>query len=497
MFRDFFVAVLALGPNFLHEIDHALMQFNLEFSQGFSLARTANAEAGERVINRTVGLTEKMFSVPAEKSVFRVIQIHSDVPAGVFIGHKFSGKSRNKTVPLLSAGFIAELSRHSFAQLRLLRDLNSFHNSIKSPLGWPQKQKSPLESLSPLGDDDRMKAVQLLSHGTPGRFVGREIPEPVPLAREVVVRVGACGVNRLDLWAEEGALPVKLELPRILGCEMAGEILALGKDVSTWQVGDRVAVQSNLSCGECEFCARDRESICVKGQILGVNRDGGFAEQVLVPETALVALPDSVSFETSAALTLAGTTAMHMLTSRANVRSGDWVLVIGGASGVGSAAIQIAKSLGAYVIATGSTEAKRVFGKRLGADHAVDSTLDTWPAEVRKITGKRGVDLVVEHVGGNVLLQAMESLARGGTIVTCGATAGREVQIKLWSLFVKEQSIVGSSGRNRADFEATLQWAEQERLKPVIDEIYPLADTAKALGRLRTRTVMGKLVVCP
>ena len=194
-----------------------------------------------------------------------------------------------------------------------------------------------------------MKAVQLIAHGAPGKMELREIPDLKPVNGEVVIRVRACGLNRLDLWTEEGALPVKLELPRTPGCEIAGEIISLGENISDWRVGDRVAVQSNLFCGECEFCLCGKESLCVKGQILGVNRDGGFAEQVLVPASSLVSLTEKVSFETDAALTLAGSTAMHMLTHRVKVRSGDWILVIGGASGVGSAAIQIAKQLGAYV----------------------------------------------------------------------------------------------------------------------------------------------------
>jgi 2-desacetyl-2-hydroxyethyl bacteriochlorophyllide A dehydrogenase len=341
-----------------------------------------------------------------------------------------------------------------------------------------------------------MKAIQLIEHGAPGKLDLREIPDPIPGDGEVVVRVRACGLNRLDLWTEEGALPIKLQLPRTPGCEIAGEILAMGENVSGWRTGDRAAVQSNLFCGECEFCLRGRESICIKGEILGVNRDGGFAEQTVVPAASLVRLPGSISFETSAALTLAGSTAMHMLTNRAKVRSGDWVLVIGGASGVGSAAIQIAKGLGAYVISTGSTEAKRGLARSLGADWVVDSN-ETWSAEVRKITGKRGVDLVVEHVGGNVLLQAFDCLARGGTVVTCGATAGRNVEIKLWPLFVKEQSLVGSYGRNRADIEATLEWVERGKLRAVVDKVFPLAETAEAFAQLRNRTVQGKVIVTP
>lgn len=342
-----------------------------------------------------------------------------------------------------------------------------------------------------------MQAVQLIEHGAPGKLELFKIPDPEPKDDEVVVRVRACGLNRLDLWTEEGALPVKLDLPRTPGCEIAGEIFALGKNISRWRAGDRVAVQSNLFCGECEFCARGRESLCVNGQILGVNRDGGFAEQVLVPAAALVELPPEVSFETSAALTLAGSTAMHMLTSRVKVRSGDWVLVIGGTSGVGSVAIQIAKQLGAYVISTGSTKAKREFATGLGANYVVDSTDESWPTEVRKITQKRGVDFVVEHVGGEILLKAFECLARGGAIVTCGATEGRDVSIKLWSLFVKEQSLVGSYGRNRADIETTLEWAKQGRLKPVIDRTFTLSETPRAFAQLRNRAVMGKLIIKP
>ena len=186
---------------------------------------------------------------------------------------------------------------------------------------------------------------------------------------------------------------------------------------------------------------------------------------------------------------------MHMLTQRAPVRAGDWVLAIGGASGVGSAAIQIAWQLGARVITTGSSEAKRQFGLGLGAVHAVDSSRPDWPARVREITGKRGVDVVVEHVGGEVLQQCFTCLARGGTIVTCGATAGRELQLKLWSFFVKEQKLVGSYGRSRKDIQAVLAWAAQGRIKAAIANIFPLDQTPAAFAALRGRRVMGKVVV--
>jgi len=359
-----------------------------------------------------------------------------------------------------------------------------------------------------------MKAFQLVAHGTPGKFELRDVPEPEPQPGEVVVEVRACGLNHLDLWLEEAGLPIRVELPRTPGGEVAGVIVELGERAPgilpgrtpepgrmpgalSWRVGDRVAIQSNLFCGECEFCQRGEESMCLKSELLGVQRDGGFAERVVVPASSLVRLPDIVSFETSAALTLAGSTAMHMLTERVQVKRGDWVLAIGGASGVGSAAIQIAKELGARVISTGSTEPKRQLAQQLGAEFALDANDPKWPAEVRRLTNKRGVDIVVEHVGGNVPAKCFDCLARGGTIVTCGATAGREVSLNLWPFFVKQQRLVGSYGRNRADMRATLEWAAQGKLKPVIHEVFPLDRAADAFAALRNRQVLGKLVVRP
>jgi NADPH:quinone reductase-like Zn-dependent oxidoreductase len=346
-----------------------------------------------------------------------------------------------------------------------------------------------------------VKAIQLVAHGKPGKFELRDVPDPRPQAGEVVVQVQACGLNHLDLWLEEAGLPMPVPLPRTPGGEIAGRIVEIGPPgiagAPQWNIGDAVAVQSNIFCGECEFCRRDEESICLRSELLGVQRDGGFAEKVVVPVRALVRLPEGVDFDTSAALTLAGSTAMHMLTNRAPVRAGDWVLAIGGASGVGSAAIQIAKHLGARVISTGSTETKRALAQHLGAEFVVDSTDANWPAQIRKITNKHGVDVVVEHVGGEVLLKCFDCLARDGTIVTCGATAGREVTLNLWPLFVKQHRLIGSYGRNRADLETTLQWAAEGKLKPVIDSIFPLDQTAAAFAKLRSRHVLGKVLVEP
>ncbi|MDX1952556.1 MAG: zinc-binding dehydrogenase [Verrucomicrobiota bacterium] len=340
-----------------------------------------------------------------------------------------------------------------------------------------------------------MRALQLIKFGASGNYQFGVVPDPIAGAEEILVKVKACGINHLDLWLEAGELPINIGLPRIPGGEISGEIVQAATSGSDWKVGDRVAVQSNLFCGKCEFCLRGDESLCLNGLLLGVQRDGGLAELVSIPVSALVRLPDNVSFEASAAMTLAGSTAMHMLTNRARIRSADWVLVIGGASGVGAYAVQIAKQLGASVIATASSEEKSRLARELGADHVVDSRVESWPGEVRKITQKRGVDFVVEHVGGKVFEQAIHCLARGGTVVTCGATAGKKVNLDLWPFFVKQQRIIGSYGRNRSDMELILAWASAGKVKPVIDSVFSLSEAEKGLEKLRERKVLGKVIV--
>lgn len=342
-----------------------------------------------------------------------------------------------------------------------------------------------------------MKAVRLIAHGSPGRREWQTVPDPRAARDEVVLEVKACGLNHLDLWVEQGDLPVPIALPRIQGCEVAGRILELGADVDEWRVGDRVAVQSNLFCGQCEYCRRGDESICLKGKIIGVDRDGGFAERTVVPARALVAVPEGVGDVDAAGLTLAASTAMHMLTNRAEVKTGDWVLVVGAASGVGSAAVQIAKERGGRVIATASSAPKRDLAHRLGAEAVIDSTSPDWPRQVREATGKRGVDLVVEHIGGPVLAGVFHCLARGGTVVSCGATAGREPPIDLWPFFVKQHRLIGSYGRNREDLETTLRWAAEGRIRAVIDSILPLEKAGEAFRVLRERTVRGKVIIQP
>lgn len=342
-----------------------------------------------------------------------------------------------------------------------------------------------------------MKALQLIAHGKPGTLRVSEVPRPVPGPDEALVEVRACGLNHIDLWLEEAGLPMPVQLPRIPGGEVAGVVAETGANVRGWSPGDRIAIQSNLFCGECEFCKAGEESLCLKGQLLGIDRDGGFAEFVRVPAASLVRLPAGVDFRTSAALTLAGSTAMHMLTNRTQVRPGMWVLGIAGASGVGAAAIQIARQLGARVISTGRSPLKRELALRLGAEAVVNTEDKDWPSEVRRLTGKRGVDIVVEHVGGAVLEQVFHCLARNGTVVTCGATAGRDVKFNLWPLFVKQQRLIGSYGRNRHDMAETMRWAERGWLKAVVDSEFKLGDGEQAYARLRSQEQLGKILIVP
>lgn len=342
-----------------------------------------------------------------------------------------------------------------------------------------------------------MKALQLLAHGTPGRMAVCDLPIPAPGPDQVLVQIEACGLNHLDLWVEEQGLPIPIRLPLTQGSEAAGRVFSCGSQVTHPAPGTRVCISSGLSCGQCEFCQRGQESLCPDSELFGVQCPGGFAEYAVVPARHAVPLPDQVPAETAAGLSLAGSTAMHMLTDRVSVKRGDWVLVMGAASGVGSAAIQIAKELGARVIATGSTPQKRELATRLGAEFAIDSLDPLWSREVRRITAKRGVDVVVEHVGGDTLLKAFECLARGGSVVTCGATAGREVLLNLWPFFVKQQRLIGSYSRNRSDLIKTLEWAAAGRLHPVIDRVVPLSEGPAAFGALRRREVLGKILIRP
>ena len=279
-----------------------------------------------------------------------------------------------------------------------------------------------------------MKAMLVTRHGGPEVLEMREVPDPVPAAGEVIVRVKAVAMNHLDIWVRKGLPTLTLPLPHVLGCDIAGVVEDTGGTAGL-DVGADVVIAPGTSCGRCRECAIGRDHFCRRYQILGEHRWGGNAEKIRVPAANVLPKPKRLSFEEAAAIPLVFLTAWHMLVSRAQVREGEWVLVHAAGSGVGSAAVQIAKLFGATVIATARGEAKLEAAKALGADHVIDYEKQDFLAEVKTLTAKRGVDVVFEHVGKNTWEKSILSLTAGGRLVTCGATTGFDAITDLRYLF--------------------------------------------------------------
>jgi NADPH:quinone reductase-like Zn-dependent oxidoreductase len=342
---------------------------------------------------------------------------------------------------------------------------------------------------------DTMKAVWFSELGGPDKLIFGDQPRPIPGPGEALARVQACGVNRLDIYARTGRTPVKL--PHISGSEAAGEVVAYGPGVAREPapVGARVAIAPYLFCGQCEYCRLGDETICVRGDILGLNSQGAFAEYVVVPVSSLVPIPDGVDAVSAAAVGLAMITAWRLLIHRAQVRAGETVLVHAAGSGVGSAAVQIAKLAGARVIATAGSSEKMAQAQRLGADEVINYREQDFAQEVRRLTGKRGVSVVVEHIGADTWEKSVACLGRGGRLAICGATTGNEAQTNLWSLFAKELSLIGSYGGTRADLATVLGLVAAGKLKPVIHRTLPLENVAEAQRMLEERSSFGKIVI--
>ncbi len=341
-----------------------------------------------------------------------------------------------------------------------------------------------------------MKAVRFHEHGGPEVLKYEDAPDPVIGPHEVLVRVRACALNHLDVWARQGMPGLKIPLPHISGSDIAGEVAAVGSIVTRIKPGQRVVVSPGISCGQCPHCLSGRDNLCPSYQIIGGYRiDGGYAEYVKLPEVNILPIPDGMAFEAAAAFPLTFLTAWNMLVTLARVRSGDEVLVMGAGSGVGSAAVQIAKLFGARVIATASTDEKLGKAKELGADEGINYASQDLVAEVRRLTAKRGVDIIFEHVGGTVFEKLIPALATGGRLVTCGATAGYLAQTDIRYLFMREVSILGAHMGSKADLLRIKKELERGRLKPVVDRVFPLKDAAEAQRSMEDRKVFGKLVL--
>jgi len=340
-----------------------------------------------------------------------------------------------------------------------------------------------------------MKALFIAAHGGLDALEYGERPSPAPGPGEVLVRIEAAALNRLDLFVLAGIPGVPIALPHVPGADGAGVVEALGAGVAGPAPGTRVVIQPGLSCGACEFCRAGEQSLCVSFRILGEHLPGTFAELVAVPAANVYPAPPGLPVEQAAAFPLAGLTAWRLLVTRAALRPGETVLIHGIGGGVATFALQVAKLCGASrVIVTSSSEAKRTRALAMGADDAIDSKADVGK-RVRELTKKRGVDVVVDSVGAATWKHSLVAAARGGRIVTPGATSGPNPEEEIRHIFWKQLSILGSTMGTDAEFAALLAAVGAGRIVPVVDSVFPLAEGRKAYEKMQKADGLGKIVL--
>lgn len=339
-----------------------------------------------------------------------------------------------------------------------------------------------------------MKAVRFHHHGPSDVLRYEDAPDPAPQPGEVLVRVRACALNHLDLWARRGLPHVRIPLPHISGSDIAGEVVeANAPDVA---IGRRVMLQPGVSCGRCEACLSGRDNACACYELIGYpTRDGGYAELVRAPAANLVPLPDGIDFVDAAAFPLSFLTAWHMLITCARLQRHDDVLVLAAGSGVGQAAIQIAVLQGARVFATAGSPGKLERARDLGAAAVIHHHEQDIYEKIRRLTNRRGVDVVIEHVGEATWAHSVRSLARGGRLVTCGATTGYNGSLDLRAVFAKQLSIQGSYMGTKGELLQAARLFFAGQLKPVIDRVFPLAEAAAAQERMSESAQFGKIVL--
>ncbi|MFQ5847874.1 MAG: zinc-binding dehydrogenase [Candidatus Methylomirabilales bacterium] len=341
-----------------------------------------------------------------------------------------------------------------------------------------------------------MKAVRIHTHGGPEVLKLEEIPDPQMAPDQVLVRVKACALNHLDVWLRQGLPGVKVPLPHIPGCDIAGEVAAVGALCKRVHVGDKVAISPGKSCGQCIRCLEGRDNLCANYQIFGgYGLDGGYAELIAVPEVNVLPLPAGLDFTQAAALPLTFLTAWNMLVTLADVRPGHTVLVMGAGSGVGVAALQIAKLFGATVIAAAGTDEKLARAQALGADHGINYHRQAVAQEVKHLTKRHGVNTIFEHVGGETWKDLIPILAPGGSLVTCGATSGPIAETDIRYLFMRQLRIQGAYMGSKGDMTAILPLVEAGKLKPVVDQVLPLSEAGEAHRILEERRQFGKVVL--
>ncbi len=311
------------------------------------------------------------------------------------------------------------------------------------------------------------------------------------------MEVRACALNHLDVWARGGLPGIEIPLPHILGNDIAGVVREVGEVVDWVQTGDEVMLQPGVSCGHCRECLSGADNLCAQYDMLGYRRDGGYAEYVAAPGVNVIPKPKNLSWAEAAALPLVTVTAWHMLVTRAGVQPGEDVLIHAAGSGVGTIGIQIAKLRGARVIATAGSDEKLAKAKELGADEVVNYTNPDWPKEVRRLTSKRGVDVVFEHTGAETWPGSIISLAKNGRLVTCGATSGYDARTDIRQLFYRHLTLLGSFMGSKSELLDAMKFVERGQIRAVVDRSLPLADARQAHELMEDRAQFGKLVLLP
>ena len=341
-----------------------------------------------------------------------------------------------------------------------------------------------------------MKAVRFHEFGGPDVLSFEDVPDPEPLRGEALIRVRAAAINHVDLDIRAGVSRMPIPLPHVSGLELAGEIAAVrgGGDVKE---GDRVWAPYTMPCRRCEFCLTGRDNSCDDRDTFGLTRQGGYAELVAAPMDYLRPLPEELSFEDAAAIQIAASTAWHVLINRASLQAGQTVLTHAAGSGIGSAAVQIARLAGAEVFATASTDEKLQRAKALGARHLINYARDDFAARVMDLTGGRGVDVIMEHVGGDVFTKSLECLKKDGAMVVVGGHAGEFASLDIIPFFRRQLRLVGSSRATQRELDTVMGLAAEGALKAVVHRALPLAEAAEAHRIVDSRQAFGKVLLVP
>ncbi len=334
-------------------------------------------------------------------------------------------------------------------------------------------------------------------HGGPDVLVYEDAPTPPVGPTDVLVRVRAVALNHIDIWVRNGLPRLRLQFPHILGADASGVIEAVGDHVTGARVGDEVVLAPGVSCGQCAACLTGDDTYCPEFSILGEHIPGAYAEYVSVPRVNALPKPPRLSFEEAAAVPLVFLTVWNMLVTNARIRRGETVLIWGAGSGIGSAAIQVAKLFGARVIATAGAAWKLERARALGADDVIDHGGQSVYDEVRRLTDRRGVDVVFEHVGAATWDTSLRLLARGGRLVTCGATTGPEGKTDIRYVFGRQLSIHGSWVGHKRELLEVMVPVSEGLLRPIVHAVLPLAKAAEAHGIMERREQFGKIVLVP